>query len=409
MTRINDGPVDAKRSFRSLLGVFLLAFIIGSGYTASSVQGTNSVDIKVGREGAPDADTVYLGSAYAFRIGIENDVTVSGMSIGMTITSPDGVRWRWDSQPDGYGPSGFGTGGSYLTVVPQSRMDPVSTVWDFSGLLVAERDVDGISPDTLFPGAASLNGGLPPGPSQHMMSMHFTAMETGTGEMGTICIDSCYVPPAGPFLFVDAESVGEITPTILGPFCWPVAENPDLANMIIVVFSPVNIIIEDPDGLLFGKDEFGNLIDEIDGASYFEDPHDSLVVDQPKIGGYDIRFIAEDGASPESTYSAIIKIDGLEESTIIADQSVPSSGSFDSYGYTVEEGYHYVNGDANRDEFVNIMDASYIVQYIFSGGPAPDPEAARDADCDGELTIADAVYVVNYVFRGGAEPCYFGR
>jgi len=409
MNVVDVRPPGFMAAVRTPATFFLIAILAGAGLGASASHAANVVDVKAGRPGAPGADTVYLGAKYEFRVGIENDVILSGMSLGMNITSPDGVRWRWDSQPDGYGPSGRGTGGQYLTVVPQSRMDPTSTVWDFTNLLVVEQDMDGISPDTIFPGAASLNGGLPAGPIQHMMSIHFTAQETGPGDVGTICVDSCFVPPAGDFLFVDASNAGSITPSFFGPHCWPVAQNPGLAPMIVVAFSPVNIIIVDPEGLQFGKDAAGNLIDEIDGAAYYENPRDSVVIDQPRIGDYDVRFVTEDGASEQSTYSAIIKIDGLQESTIVADQNVPETGSFDSFGYTVEEEYHYVNGDANGDEIVNIMDVSHIVRYIFSGGDAPDPEASADANCDGVVNVEDAVYVVNYIFRGGAEPCYFDR
>jgi len=65
----------------------------------------------------------------------------------------------------------------------------------------------------------------------------------------------------------------------------------------------------------------------------------------------------------------------------------------------------YLCGDANSDQTVNVGDAVYIIQYIFKGGPAPDPLEAGDANCDGGTDVADAVYLINYVFKGGPEPC----
>ncbi len=65
----------------------------------------------------------------------------------------------------------------------------------------------------------------------------------------------------------------------------------------------------------------------------------------------------------------------------------------------------FVCGDASADEIVNVGDAIWIVNYIFKGGPAPDPLEAADASCDGDVTIGDAVYLVNFIFKGGAEPC----
>jgi len=65
----------------------------------------------------------------------------------------------------------------------------------------------------------------------------------------------------------------------------------------------------------------------------------------------------------------------------------------------------YVCGDADGDLGINIADAVYLINYIFKGGPAPDPLDAGDANCDGTVNVADAVYLINYVFKGGPEPC----
>ena len=65
----------------------------------------------------------------------------------------------------------------------------------------------------------------------------------------------------------------------------------------------------------------------------------------------------------------------------------------------------YVCGDANGDGTVNISDAVYLIAYIFSGGPAPNPLAAGDANCSGSVNISDAVYLIAYIFSGGPQPC----
>ncbi len=62
-------------------------------------------------------------------------------------------------------------------------------------------------------------------------------------------------------------------------------------------------------------------------------------------------------------------------------------------------------GDANGSGIVNISDAVYLVNYIFAGGPAPNPLASGDANCSGGVNISDAVYLINYIFSGGAAPC----
>jgi len=68
----------------------------------------------------------------------------------------------------------------------------------------------------------------------------------------------------------------------------------------------------------------------------------------------------------------------------------------------------YLCGDANGDEAANLADAVYIINYVFKGGPAPDPLCVADANDDDAANLADAVHLVNYVFKGGpppAEPC----
>jgi len=62
-------------------------------------------------------------------------------------------------------------------------------------------------------------------------------------------------------------------------------------------------------------------------------------------------------------------------------------------------------GDADGDKVVNIGDAVYLINYIFKGGPAPEPLGSGDANCDTIVNIGDAVYLINYIFKGGPEPC----
>ena len=65
----------------------------------------------------------------------------------------------------------------------------------------------------------------------------------------------------------------------------------------------------------------------------------------------------------------------------------------------------YLCGDADNNDLISISDAVYLINYIFSGGPAPTPVESGDVDCNGIVTISDAVYLINYIFAGGAAPC----
>lgn len=68
------------------------------------------------------------------------------------------------------------------------------------------------------------------------------------------------------------------------------------------------------------------------------------------------------------------------------------------------EGITVIYGDANGDDQVNVADAVYLINYVFKGGPAPDPLANGDANCDGQVNVGDAVYIINFVFNGGPAP-----
>ncbi|MGB5138303.1 MAG: dockerin type I domain-containing protein [Candidatus Zixiibacteriota bacterium] len=65
----------------------------------------------------------------------------------------------------------------------------------------------------------------------------------------------------------------------------------------------------------------------------------------------------------------------------------------------------YLCGDADGSSSVTISDSVYLINYIFAGGPAPNPLLAGDADCSGIVTISDTVYLINYIFAGGPAPC----
>ncbi len=64
----------------------------------------------------------------------------------------------------------------------------------------------------------------------------------------------------------------------------------------------------------------------------------------------------------------------------------------------------YMPGDADASGTVDVDDAVYLINHIFSLGPAAVPANAGDADGTCLIDIDDVVYLVLYVFSGGLPP-----
>lgn len=179
---------------------------------------TNEVSIQLIRSGDNAVvDKAFAGFEHEFRFTIENDFTVQGMSLGFLIYSNNGVTWTWAAQP-----GGFGDATQAVTVIPGSRLFPPEDVFDLTSLIVTERDVDGLSPDTLMFSGVAMFGGIVPGPPEAMVNYQFEPYISGD-IAGTICIDSTFVPPSGAFIFM-ASADPVLSPDINGPYCWPVVE-----------------------------------------------------------------------------------------------------------------------------------------------------------------------------------------
>jgi len=53
---------------------------------------------------------------------------------------------------------------------------------------------------------------------------------------------------------------------------------------------------------------------------------------------------------------------------------------------------------------INSADIVYLINYLFKGGPAPDPLWVGDVNCDEIINSADVVYLIDYLFKGGPPP-----
>ena len=59
-------------------------------------------------------------------------------------------------------------------------------------------------------------------------------------------------------------------------------------------------------------------------------------------------------------------------------------------------------GDANNDGQVSVADVFFLIDLLFTGGPA---SAGRpDANGDGSTSVADVFYLIDFLFTGGPAP-----
>ncbi len=63
-----------------------------------------------------------------------------------------------------------------------------------------------------------------------------------------------------------------------------------------------------------------------------------------------------------------------------------------------------IRGDVNYDMGLNVADITYMVAYLFQGGPPPPCPEEGDVNGDGSTNVADLTYIVDYLFRGGPPP-----
>ena len=83
---------------------------------------------------------------------------------------------------------------------------------------------------------------------------------------------------------------------------------------------------------------------------------------------------------------------------------VPMPNFYGPHCWEVGEPSVYMCGDANFDQAINLLDVSYLVDFIYRNGPQPFPNGAGDNNADGEINILDVSNLVNYLYRNGPPP-----
>ena len=64
----------------------------------------------------------------------------------------------------------------------------------------------------------------------------------------------------------------------------------------------------------------------------------------------------------------------------------------------------FVCGDADGDGFINILDVTSLIDYLYRTGEPPDPTFAGDVNSSGDINLLDISYMIDFLYRNGLEP-----
>jgi WD40 repeat protein len=65
----------------------------------------------------------------------------------------------------------------------------------------------------------------------------------------------------------------------------------------------------------------------------------------------------------------------------------------------------YLCGDVNNNGLVNIQDITYLINYLYKGGPVPVPVwKVGDVNNSGVVNIQDITYLISFLYKGGPAP-----
>jgi hypothetical protein len=170
------------------------------------------------------------GAATTIDVSWTRDFDVFGASIGIEMYSPDDATWTWTN-----------VGALNMVNLVTTTVD-LNAAFDMTKFLVTEQNVDEADADTIMCGGVAMMVGVPTGGPDLVYQYNFVADGDGGDPnwVGTLCLDSCFVPPSGAFVFVNA--VGQALPQdFSGELCMPVAQPRNFCPEITGTYGPYTV------------------------------------------------------------------------------------------------------------------------------------------------------------------------
>jgi len=139
------------------------------------------------------------------------------------------------------------------------------------------------------------------------------------------------------------------------------------------------------------------LISDDNGASWVE--VETVGPTENCDGGWLVhKFRVNDFIEPNNLIRVRFEVSDIGGSSVV-------EAAIDAFSIVDYECIDYICGDIDGTVGIDIDDIVFLIDYVFTGGPAPDPVEAANVDCAGNTDIDDIVYLIAYVFTGGPEPC----
>ncbi len=120
-----------------------------------------------------------------------------------------------------------------------------------------------------------------------------------------------------------------------------------------------------------------------------------------------------DGAANDSLFGAMLGslapelavsyyVEALDDSANLVND--PTNSPPIVYRFTVGSTCCNKRGDVDDSGGIDVGDLTYLVAYLFQGGPPPSCEDEGDVDGTGSIDVGDLTYLVAYLFQGGPVP-----
>lgn len=63
----------------------------------------------------------------------------------------------------------------------------------------------------------------------------------------------------------------------------------------------------------------------------------------------------------------------------------------------------FICGDADGNSKINLLDITYIISYLYKGGPAPEPIQSADVNGRPGINLLDITYLIGFLYKGGPD------